>query len=105
MANSTDNLLYNTVQLSLSDLGFAIPGTNNVDSVKCVLFFPNGSGSITSKSSFPTANGYVEIDSIPIGIHTLQIIFIPQNDTLIRKVNINPGEDYYAEIQYFENIW
>jgi len=105
LANSTNDLLYNTVQLTISDIDFSTPGTFYKDSVRFVLTFPNGSGGWQSKSAYPDNGGYAEIDSVPIGNHTLQTIFINQNDTLTRKININPGQDYYTDIQYFGDIW
>ncbi len=105
VANSTDDLLYNTVRLAVVDLDFTPPGAIYTDSVEFVVFYPNGSGSMTSKSSQPSANGYAEIDSIPIGIHTLYLVYFPNNDTLIRRININPGQDFYTEMQYYEDVW
>jgi len=104
VANSIDDLLYNTVRLAVIDLNFNPPGSNT-DSVKFVITYPDGSGSTTSKSSFPDANGYAEIDSIPIGLHVLKLVYVPTNDTLIRRINIDPGQDFYTEIQYYEDVW
>jgi prepilin-type N-terminal cleavage/methylation domain-containing protein len=105
IGNSIDKLLYNRVRLSITDLDFNTPGSVNKDSVRFILTHPNGAGANISKSGFPDAGGYFEIDSIPIGIHTLQVAFLPQNDTLKLIINISPGQDYYADLQYYEDIW
>ncbi|MFH2034870.1 MAG: prepilin-type N-terminal cleavage/methylation domain-containing protein [Candidatus Zixiibacteriota bacterium] len=105
MANSTAHLLYNTVQLSVSDLDFSVPGSTYRDSVRFILTFPDGSGGWLSKIAYPDNGGYAKIDSVPIGIHTLRTVFINLGDTLTRKININPGQNYYADIQYFGDIW
>lgn len=104
VAISTDDLLYNTVRLAVIDLNFNPPGSN-IDSVKFVITLPDGNGSMISKSSFPSANGYAEIDSIPIGLHVLKLVYVPTNDTLIRRINIEPGQDFYTELQYYEDVW
>lgn len=105
VSNSTGDLLYNSVYLSITDLDFNTPGPINKDSVRFILTYPNGAGGSTSKSGFPDAGGYFEIDSIPIGIHLLQVAFLAQNDTLRLMVNINPGQDYYSDVQYYDDIW
>jgi prepilin-type N-terminal cleavage/methylation domain-containing protein len=105
LANSIDDLLYNTVRLVIFDLDLTPPGISNIDSVEFILNIPDGSGAIGSISSFPDASGFAEIDSIPIGIHLLRIAYLPDNDTLTRYVNVDPGQDQYVEIQYYDDIW
>lgn len=105
IANSIDDLLYNTVRLVIFDLDLTPPGINNADSVEFILNIPDGSGSINPVYSFPDASGFAVIDSIPIGSHLLRIVYIPDNDTLIRYVNVDPGQDQYMEIQYYDDIW
>ncbi|MFH1700471.1 MAG: prepilin-type N-terminal cleavage/methylation domain-containing protein, partial [Candidatus Zixiibacteriota bacterium] len=105
LANSNGDILYNRTYLTLTDYDLTPPGSDNVDSAKMLLTFPDGVGGLVTKSKNPTANGLVVFDSVPIGIHQLRTIIIPNNDTLIRMVNINPGQDYYADIQYYDDIW
>jgi prepilin-type N-terminal cleavage/methylation domain-containing protein len=105
IANSTNDLLYNTVRLVVLDLDLTPPGPIYKDSVAFLLSYPNGTGSITNKSCSPGTNGYAELDSIPIGLQTLYLVYYPNNDTLVRRININPGQDYYTELQYYEDVW
>ena len=105
IANSIDDLLYNDVILVITDVDNNPPGADYKDSVVFLLSVPNGSGSIISKSSYPEADGLVEFDSIPIGIHTLKYIYLPDDDTLTRKVTVNTGQDYYTEVQYYNDVW
>jgi len=105
IGESVSQLLYNRIILSVADLALIPPGTAHKDSVKMLLTFPNGAGSFTTVSKFPDHDGLVQFDSIPIGVQTLQIIFIQQNDTLTRKIAVNPGQKSYADIQYFSKIW
>ncbi len=105
IANSTGDLLINKVAVMITDLGGTPPGAAYKDSVKFLLTCPNGSGSTTTKTRFPGTDGFAEFDSIPIGIHTLRIVYIPDNDTLTRKVGINPGQDSFTEVHLFKNVW
>ena len=105
LATTTADLLYNAVNLSITDLDYSPPGSNNTDSIRFILTCPNGSGGMRTLSKYPTANGLVVFDSIPIGMHTLNVVYIPDGDTISRKINVNPGEDYYGDIQYFADVW
>lgn len=98
-------LLYNRVHLTITDLNFVPPGHSNFDSVILVLNYPDGKGGIAVRSINPSANGTAKFDSIPIGIHLLQTIFLQTGDTLKQKINVDPGSDYYGEIQHYGSIW
>ncbi|RKX23002.1 MAG: hypothetical protein DRP45_10935, partial [Candidatus Zixiibacteriota bacterium] len=105
IANSVAALLYNSISVVVTDLDNTPPGTTYDDSVRLVLSYPNGSGSITSDTKYPAPDGFAEFDSIPIGIHVLKIIYLPTSDTLIRKVIVGPGQDFYSEISLSDNQW
>ena len=105
IAKSNDDLLYNSVMAVVVDLDFTPPGAISKDSVTLALTYPNGSGSVSIDTQSPTADGFVRFDSIPVGQHTLKLIFEPTNDTIARVVCISPGEDFYTEIQYYSDVW
>ena len=105
VANSVSDLLYNSVTLVAVDVYMTPPGSVQKDSVKFLLTYPDGAGALTTGSKTPDAGGLAVFDSIPFGLHSLKIAFLPQNDTLTRMININPGDGYYAEIQYHDSIW
>ncbi|MCP4704749.1 MAG: prepilin-type N-terminal cleavage/methylation domain-containing protein [candidate division Zixibacteria bacterium] len=105
IANSSNNLLVNSVFAVLTDLDNSAPGATYSDSVKFVITIPNGAGSYILKSGNPGADGLCQIDSIPIGNHLFQIIYIPNNDTLTRRISVNPGEDIYLNLNYFADVW
>ena len=105
IGNSTDDLLYNSVSAVITDLSNTPPGNTYKDSVRFELSYPNGSGSVSTTTKTPSADGFVNFDSIPIGIHSFMTIYIPSNDTLVRKVYVNPGQDYFADVRYFANVW
>ncbi len=105
IANSTYDLLYNNVNLVIIDTDNNPPGDDYKDSVLFLLTYPNGIGGTITKSINPKADGLAQYDSIPIGIHTLKYIYLPEDDTLTRKVCVDAGQDYYAEIQYYDDVW
>lgn len=105
IAYSVADLLYNSVICSIADLNLSPPGVIWRDSVKVLLTYPDGSGSTTTKTAWPTSNGLIRFDSIPIGRHLLTVVFIPDNDTLRREVSINPGQDTYDNLQHFADVW
>lgn len=104
-AKSTDDLLYNSLSFAIVDLSNTPPGSIYRDSVKLLLTYPDGSGSYATVSRFPDAGGFVSLNAIPIGIHTLRTVFLTTNDTLTRRVNIDPGSNFYCEIQHYGDIW
>ena len=105
VANSTADLLYNRVILTILDLDNGLPGSVKKDSVKFLLTFPNGVGSTSTVTKFPTANGLARFDSIPVGIHDLRVIFIPTNETLSRKITVFPGRTVYADLHHYAKVW
>ena len=105
IALSIDDLLRNIVSAVVTDLDNTPPGTNYQDSVRVLLTVPNGSGSTITKTRYPASDGFVQFDSIPIGSHQLKVVYIPTNDTLIRMVDIEPGQDYYTTISLYDDCW
>jgi len=105
VSNSVADLLYNTVTLVAVDLGMAPPGSVQKDSIKFLLTYPNGANALTTVAKTPNSKGEAVYDSIPFGLHTLKIAFLSYDDTLTRMINVNPGDPYYAEIQYHASIW
>ncbi len=104
-ANSTADLLYNTVSISVIDLDYTPPGVVYKDSILAFLTYPDGAGALVADTKNPNSNGLVVFDSIPIGIHRLRVVFIPDSDTLTRNVSVNPGQNSYSEIQHFADVW
>lgn len=105
IANRLGDLLHNRVNLIVTDPGKVPPGSDYVDSVLIQLSFPDGSGNLKTVVKNPEPNGTVQFDSIPIGQHQVKAIFLSTGDTLTSLININPGSDFYDELQYFEKLW
>lgn len=105
LANSAADLLHNQVSLVVVDLDNTPPGTDYKDSIDFVLDYPDGAGSISRVTKNPAGNGYVQFDSIPVGSHLVHIIYVPDNDTLVRRVTVEPGKDFYSEVVLGKNYW
>lgn len=105
IASSTDDLLLNKVSGTITDIDGTIPGNSYKDSLNIRLTYPNGSGNYTTKSLTPDMSGYFNIDSIPIGNHDIEIIYIPDNDTLRRFISVIPGSNSYGNYILSSNLW
>lgn len=105
VANSVNDLVYNTVAVTVTDQALVPPGNTGKDSVQIVLTHPNGAGGMNTKTRYPAKDGFVAIDSVPVGQHTLKVIYTPQNDTLTRKLTVNPGEIATVNVSLFRTIW
>ncbi len=105
VANSTADLLRNTVTGNIYDLDGTPPGSNYKDLLTISLTMPNGSGGTTTKSITPDQGGYFSFDSIPIGNHDLQVIYEPEDDTLYRFVSVVPNSTVHGEYHMTANLW
>ncbi|MBU8932878.1 MAG: type II secretion system protein GspG [candidate division Zixibacteria bacterium] len=105
LAGSADHLLRNAVAGNVFDLDGTPPGTTYDDSVTIRLTIPNGTGGTTIKSATPDFGGYFSFDSIPIGNHNLDVIYLPDDDTLRRFVSVVPNSSMYSEYRLASNVW
>ncbi len=105
IASSLDHLLRNRVSAVVTDLDNTPPGETYKDSITFLLTYPNGSGSMTTGTRYPAADGFVQFDSIPIGGHRMQVVYMPTNDTLTRIVTVEPGQDCYTTVSLYDNLW
>ncbi|MCH9024653.1 MAG: hypothetical protein IH931_04895, partial [candidate division Zixibacteria bacterium] len=74
-------------------------------SIKVLLTYPDGTGGTVTIARAPASDGFVQIDSVPIGLQSLRTVYLPDNDTLRRKVAVNPGELALVDVQLFSNPW
>jgi prepilin-type N-terminal cleavage/methylation domain-containing protein len=105
LAAAESELLYNRVAITVTDLSGTPPGEIFRDSVELMLTMPDGSGGIAVRSIHPGGDGLAVIDSVPIGLHLLQTIYLPTADTLTRRINVDPGRGYVGRVQYFADVW
>ncbi|MCK4633056.1 MAG: prepilin-type N-terminal cleavage/methylation domain-containing protein [candidate division Zixibacteria bacterium] len=105
IAGSAAELTLNAITTVITDLSHDPPGSIYRDSVKAVLIYPNGTGSTSQRTKYPGSDGLVQFDSIPIGRHTLWVIYVPTNDTLKRAVSVDPGAATHLETQMHDDLW
>ena len=105
LANSTADLLLNQVSGVVYDIDGTPPGSTYNDSVVLRLTIPNGTGGMLTKTSNPDAGGYFSFDSIPIGNHDIEVVYLPDNDTLKRFVSVLPNSSLYSEYYLAANVW
>ena len=105
LANSSSELLSNTVSGFVVDASRDIPGSTYRDSLQIRLTYPNGSGGTTTTTVSPDADGSFSISSIPIGNQTLQVIYIPDTDTVSYTVCVLPGRTARLDIVFPADLW
>lgn len=105
IANSVDHLLNNSLTVVVVDLDGSPPGSLYRDSLRIELVHPNGVGGIRTRSLTPGNDGFARIDSIPVGTHTLQIIYLPTSDSATRRVTVNPGQTGHEQIHWYADLW
>ena len=105
LAGTTDELLRNQVTGNLFDLDGTPPGNIYKDSLTLRMTVPDGAGGTVVKTSNPDGGGFFSFDSIPIGNHDLEIIYIPDNDTIRRFVVVTPNSELYNQYQLVSNVW
>lgn len=90
VALSLSEYLFNSYRGFIKDLDNNIPGVTDADSIDVFITIPDGSGSILAKNYHPAATGEFILDSLPVGKHLLQIIYVPETDTLCRYITVLP---------------
>ncbi len=90
IADATSDYLRNRVTGTITDAAGATPGATYADSINLVVTYPNGAGSIATKTYHPLASGDFVLDSLPVGTHLLRAIYRPDNDTIQRYVTVLP---------------
>jgi prepilin-type N-terminal cleavage/methylation domain-containing protein len=90
IADASSDYLSNQFIGIVKDANDSLPGTIDKDSVRVRITFPNGAGGTNSMNYTPDAAGQFTLGSIPAGRHQLQVIYLPQDDTLERYVTVLP---------------
>ncbi|MEE9441917.1 MAG: prepilin-type N-terminal cleavage/methylation domain-containing protein [candidate division Zixibacteria bacterium] len=104
-AVSTASLISNRFDGRIVDASGNRPSASYLDSVLIRLYYPDGIGGIVSPFTNPDTKGQFNFTGIPIGMHTLEIIYLPENDTLSHSVTINPGRDASIDIVFPADLW
>ena len=106
LALSADDYLHNNFTGIVVDSRGTPPGIDCADSVRIELTVPNGTGGTDGRALYPGSDGVFIFDSLPVGMHSLNLIYQPNVDTLRRFVTILPrhketetfkfASDYFA---------
>ncbi|MFZ5979231.1 MAG: carboxypeptidase-like regulatory domain-containing protein [Candidatus Zixiibacteriota bacterium] len=104
-AISSAELLNNNFEGVVFDANHSVPGTTYRDSVSIRLIYPDGMGSMTTAVANPSAQGNFSFASLPIGNHVLQVLYLPDGDTLSYPVSIMPGKTAKMNITFPADLW
>jgi len=104
-AQNAGDLTSNTVTGNVYDGLGAGPGSDDT-LVTVTVFYPDGSGEVTSSSTNPSAAGAFSFtSSIPIGNHLVRAVYSTANDTTAIHVSVTPKSDAYCELHFPGSIW
>ncbi|UCD63870.1 MAG: prepilin-type N-terminal cleavage/methylation domain-containing protein [Candidatus Zixiibacteriota bacterium] len=104
-AISTASLTSNTVKGYVVDANHDVPGASEYTDMILRLTYPNATGSTTSSSINPDAYGNFSFAGIPIGCHTLDVIYSPEADTVSYNVTVEPSRTVKLSITFPADLW
>ncbi|MCP4685480.1 MAG: carboxypeptidase regulatory-like domain-containing protein, partial [bacterium] len=90
IADAANDYLVNTLSGVVTDGAGSAPGSSYWDSVNITITVPNGSGGNATKTVHPNTAGSFTFDSLPVGLHPLEVVYVPDADTLHRYTTILP---------------
>jgi len=90
IADAVDDYLVNSFSGVVADGAGSAPGSTYRDSVDIVITVPDGTGGRAGRTVRPNTAGSFTFDSLPVGLHPLEIIYLPTADTLHRYTTILP---------------
>jgi hypothetical protein len=105
IARNSGVLLSNTVSGFVVDANHDVPGTEDTTSLTLTLQYPDGAGDMTSTSTYPRPNGNFSFTGIPIGAHTLCVVYTPENDTATYNVSVAPNSSGKLSITFPADLW
>lgn len=104
-ALSSNELLDNTVSGYVVDANNTVPDAEYQDSLTVLIEYANGSGGMTSSSQHPDPDGSFSFTGIPIGTHTIRLIYTPASDTVTHLIAVNPRRDIKLSIVFPADLW
>ncbi len=63
------------------------------------------SGGARTTSTNPDAKGNFSFSNIPIGLHTLRVIYLPDSDTVSYTVGIDPASTVKLSFVFPADLW
>jgi len=104
-AVSSAALLANSVSGWIVDADRQTPPGTFPDSVTILLGYPNGSGGISYASANPDSQGRFSYAGVPIGNHTLRVIYEPASDTVTYSIAVDPDRNVSLDIIFPADLW
>ncbi|MCK5126183.1 MAG: prepilin-type N-terminal cleavage/methylation domain-containing protein [candidate division Zixibacteria bacterium] len=104
-ARNTASLLANSVSGYINDANGDLPPSPFTDSVRVIITYPGGSGSLASATTSPNDKGFFSFANMPIGNHSIQVIYLPDNDTAQYFVSVNPSYATHLQISFASDLW
>ncbi|UCE25629.1 MAG: prepilin-type N-terminal cleavage/methylation domain-containing protein [Candidatus Zixiibacteriota bacterium] len=98
-------LLSNTVEGYVVDASHDVPGSDDTLSLTICLNYPNGLGGMTTDSTHPGPDGNFSFTGIPIGAHTLDVVFEAEDDTASYNVSVGPNSNTKLSITFPADLW
>jgi len=102
---STSLLLSNTIEGVIINADGTPPGALLADSIVLRLDYPDGSGGRMFGIASPDASGAFSIGGLPVGNHTLSMIYIPDHDTVQYTVSVLPGRTQRLDLVSPADLW
>ncbi|UCC44361.1 MAG: prepilin-type N-terminal cleavage/methylation domain-containing protein [Candidatus Zixiibacteriota bacterium] len=104
-ATSSAALLANSIEGTVIDADQSLPGSTYADSIVVRLSYPDGAGGTAAVAVNTDSRGYFSISNLPIGNHVLQVVYIPDSDTVTLPVSLNPGLNARLDIVFPADLW
>lgn len=104
-ANSSAELLSNSVSGYVVDAGGIVPGPIYKDSLLIQLIYPDGAGNLTTTGTYPTDKGNFSYTGIPIGNHILRAIYLPDSDTTSYAVSVDANSTVKLYLTFPADLW
>ncbi len=105
LGNNSAEFLFNSISGTIKDANGSYPGYAYRDSLSVRIIYPDGAGSLTSSISSVGADGFFTFDSIPVGNHDIETVYIPANDTISRTITVTVGSDPNTNIKLVGDFW
>lgn len=104
-ATSTASLISNTVTGFVVDANHDVPGSEDTTSLTINLVYPDGAGDTTMVMTYPNPHGNFSFSGIPIGAHTLYVVYESENDTIAYNVTVEPNSTTKLSITFPADLW
>ncbi|HVP07233.1 MAG TPA: prepilin-type N-terminal cleavage/methylation domain-containing protein [Candidatus Acidoferrum sp.] len=105
ISSSKAALTSDTVTGYIVDANHTSPGSTYKDSLWVQLSYPNGAGGMKTDSLHPAGNGWFQFTGVPVGSHTLKVVFRPATDTITTPVTVYPKSRTKIEILFPAELW